>query len=230
MDDLGRGGHGSSQPAPAVRPARGRSPRPSANGMLSVVRRTLAPMTTLSTVPEWVRLPPPATVCMEGFLLRLYGRTKSPEVLGAWACLDWLGGWQGERTRGPLTRRGLPTEAAARGDMQVASAIAEGATYPSPTWWDGLGIAVSDRMPAEEWATRIASEYERHYCHGVRVAFGWLLGVVDDAALLAPIRDGEGARIPAADRDAYRRHLREIAQFDPGPEVPGERRRAIHTG
>lgn len=198
--------------------------------MLSVVGRTLAPMTTQSTVPEWVRPPPPAVVSTEAFLLRLYGRTKSPEVLGAWACLDWLGGWLDAKTRGPLTRRGLPTEAAARGDMQVASAIAEGETYPGPAWWDGHGIAVGDRMPVEEWATRIASEYERHYCHGVRVAFGWLLGVVDDAALMAPIRDGDGARIPTTDRDAYRRHLREIAQLGVGPEVPGERRRAIPTG
>ncbi len=198
--------------------------------MLSVVGRTLVPMRMLSTVPEWVRPPRPAVVRMEGFLLRLYGRTKSPEVLGAWACLDWLGGWLGEKTRGPLILRGLPTEAAARGDMRVASAIAEGETYPGPAWWDGHAIAVGDRMPVEEWATRIASEYERHYCHGVRVAFGWLLGVVDDPALLAPVRDGEGARISMVDREAYRCHLREIAQLAAGPEVPGDRRRAIPTG
>jgi len=169
-------------------------------------------MTTLSTVSGWVRQPPGAVMRVEDFLLRLYGRTKSPETLGSWACLDWLAARDGEQGRGPLTRRGLPVAAAARGDMQVADAIAEGEPYPGPRWWDARGIGIADRMSAAEWADRIVSRYERAYCHGVRVGFGWLLGVIDDAGHLAPVLDGEGDPIPPADRDAYAGHLRELVK------------------
>ena len=68
----------------------GAAPRLVGRRKLSVVGCTLVHMTTLSTVPEWVRPPSRAVMRMEDFLLRLYGRTKSPETLGAWACLDWL--------------------------------------------------------------------------------------------------------------------------------------------
>ena len=173
---------------------------------------TLARMTMLSTVPEWVRPPPRAVMRVEDFLLRLYGRTKSPETLGAWACLNWLAGRDGEQNRGPLTRRGLPVEAAARGDMHVADAIAEGEPFPGARWWSARGIAAADQMSAAEWLDRITSPYERTYCHGVRVAFGWLLGVIDDAGHLAPVLDEKGAPIPPADRDAYARYLRELVE------------------
>ncbi len=183
-------------------------------------------MLDLSTVPDWVRPPPRAVARMEDFLLRLRGRTKSAETLGAWASLYWLGASEGELTQGPLTRRGLPTEDAARGEFRVADAIAEGEPYPGPAWWEQRGIAAADRMPVTEWDIRIGSPYERYYCHGVRVALGWVLGIVDDPALLAPIRDGDGIHIPPADRDAYAAHLREIAQPSARPRT-GEQGRAV---
>ncbi len=168
---------------------------------------------------------------MEDFLLRLYGRTKSPETLGAWACLDWLAGRDSEQNRGPLTRRGQPVEAAARGDMHVADAIAEGEPYPGPRWWTAHGIADADRMSMTEWADRIVSPYERAYCHGVRVAFGWLLGVVDDVGHLAPVLDSEGAPIPAADRGAYARFLRDLVA-SPSSVAPAasQPRRSVPAG
>ncbi len=149
---------------------------------------------------------------MEDLLLRLRGRTQSAETLGAWAGLYWLVAPEGQRDLGPLTRRALPTEDVVRGEFRVADAIAEGEPYPGPVWWVERGIALADRMPAAEWDSRIGSSYERFYCHGVRVALGWVLGIIDDPALLAPIRDGDGVRIPLADRDAYAGYLREIAR------------------
>lgn len=177
-----------------------------------MVGRTLTDVSKLSTVPGWVRPPPLAVARMEDFLLRLRGRTKSAETLGAWAGLYWLVASEGERDRGPLTRRGLPTENAVRGEFWVADAIAEGGSYPRPAWWVQHSVAVADRMPVTEWNIRIGSPYERYYCHGARVALGWVIGIIDDPGLLAPIRDGDGVRIPPADRDAYARYLREIAR------------------
>lgn len=149
---------------------------------------------------------------MEDFLLRLRGRTQSAETLGAWTGLYWLVAPEGERDRGPLTRRARPTEEAVRGEFRVADAIAEGEPYPGPSWWVQRGIPGADRMPVSEWDVRIGSPYERFYCHGVRVALGWVLGIIGDPGLLAPIRDGYGVLIPPADRDAYANYLREIAR------------------
>lgn len=196
---------------------------------LSVANRTLTRMTMLSTVPEWVRPPPQTVMRMEDFLLRLYGRTKSPETLGAWACLDWLAGRGGEQSRGPLTRHGFPTAAAARGDMHVADAIAEGEPYPGPRWWAACGITSADQMSTAEWTDRIVSPYERAYCHGVRVAFGWLLGVIHDAGHLAPVLDGKGAPIPPADRDAYARYLRELVLPSAGSPAASRPGRTVPT-
>ncbi|MHA6784321.1 hypothetical protein ACVGOW_25495 [Pseudonocardia saturnea] len=83
-------------------------------------------MSKLSTVPGWVRPPPRAVVRMEDFLLRLRSRTQSAETLGAWASLYWPVAPEGERDRGPLTRRALSSEGAVRGEFWVADAIAEG--------------------------------------------------------------------------------------------------------
>jgi hypothetical protein len=169
-------------------------------------------MSELSTVPGWVRPPSRAVARMEDFLLRLRGRTQAAETLGAWAGLYWLVAPEGGRDRGPLTRRALPTEDMVRGEFRVADAIAEGEPYPGSAWWVQRGIPAAERMPVSEWDVRIGNPYERFYCHGVRVALGWVLGIIDDPALLAPIRDGNGALIPPADRDAYAEYLREIAR------------------
>jgi len=197
---------------------------------MSVASCTLTRMTMPNTVPEWVRPPQRVVMRLEDFLLRLYGRTKSPETLGAWACLDWLAGRDGEHNRGPLTRRGLPVKAAARGDMHVAAAIAEGEPYPGPRWWAARGIAAADQMSAAEWTDRIVSPYERAYCHGVRVAFGWLLGVIDDAGHLAPVLDGKGTPIPLADRDAYARYLRELVLPPNGSPATNRPGRTVAAG
>jgi len=189
-----------------------------------VVGRTLADMSDLSTVPGWVRPPPRAVARMEDFLLRLRGRTKSAETLGAWASLYWIAAPEGEGDQGPLTRRGRPTEDAARGEFRVADAITEGEPYPAAAWWAQRRIAATDRMPVAEWGIRVDSPYERYYCHGVRVALGWMLGIIDDPALLAPIRDGDGVSIPPADRNAYAGHLREIARPSARP-LAGEQGR-----
>jgi hypothetical protein len=63
----------------------------------------------LSSVPGWVRPSPDAIVAIEDYLLRLFGRTRSPEVLRGHSALACLGGAEGEQTLGPLARRaGLP--------------------------------------------------------------------------------------------------------------------------
>ncbi|MHA6784322.1 hypothetical protein ACVGOW_25500 [Pseudonocardia saturnea] len=84
---------------------------------------------------------------------------------------------------------------------------------------------MADRMPVTEWNIRISSPYERYYCHGVRVALGWVLGIIDDPALLAPIRDGDGVLITPADRDVYAGYLREISR-----PITRELDRAVSAG
>lgn len=99
-------------------------------------------------MPEWVR---PALYAVAGtseFLLWLFGRTRAPQALGAWSSLSWLDAAEGERTPGPLIRRGLPTEVAAWADLAVADADAD--ACPPPVWWAERGIAVPDRMPPEQ--------------------------------------------------------------------------------
>lgn len=165
--------------------------------------RTLTGMSKLRSVPGWVRPPLRSVSATEAFLLWLFGRTRSPDVLGAWTCLSWLGAEEGEQTPGPLVRRGLPTEVAAWTDMYVANQIAEGKPYPPSSWWASHGIDVRDRMTPQQWAERAGSLYERLHAHGTAVALAWLLGKVDDPTLMAPIRDGDGRLIPSADRDEY---------------------------
>jgi hypothetical protein len=162
----------------------------------------------LRSVPVWVRPPLEAVAAAEDYLLWLYDRTRSSEVLGSWTSLSWLGAFEGARTPGPLGRPGLPTELQAWQDATVASAIADGRRYPPSAWWAEQFIELDARMPPDQWALRIASPYERHYAHGVTVALCWLLGRVDDPSLMAPIRFGDGRLVPEADRERYRTELR----------------------
>jgi hypothetical protein len=177
--------------------------------------RTLLGMKRLSSVPEWVRPPLYAVAGTEEFLLWLFDRTRAPQALGSWSSLSWLVAAEGAQTPGPLVRRGLPTEVAAWGDMAVADLIANAEAYPPSSWWAEQGIALGDRMAREQWAERTGSLYERHYAHGVTVALAWLLGSIDDPALMAPIRDGDGEFIPPATREEYRSVLRKLSEPPP---------------
>lgn len=158
-----------------------------------------------------MRPPPYAVAGTEDFLLWLFGRTKAPQALGSWSSLSWLAAAEGERTPGPLGRPGLPTEVAARADLAVADAIANAEPYPPSAWWADRGIGLGDRMAHEQWAARTGSLYERHFAHGVTVALGWLLGSIDDPALMAPIRDGDGEFIPPATREEFGSVLRNLS-------------------
>lgn len=180
-------------------------------------------MARLQSVSGWVRPSLFAVAATEEFLLWLFDRTRAPQALGSWSSLSWLRAAEGERTPGPLVRHGLPTEVAAWADAAVADAIANGDPYPALSWWAVRGIDTEDRMTPEQWIPRTASLYERHYAHGVAVALGWLLGSIDDPALMAPIRDGDGECISAATRDEYRSVLRKLAE-------PPARARRSSTG
>ncbi|MFB9744690.1 hypothetical protein ACFFOU_26540 [Pseudonocardia sulfidoxydans] len=65
----------------------------------------------------------------------------------------------------------------------------------------------------------MGSGYIRHYAHGVTAALGWLVGETPDPRLMAPIRDGNGERIPEADREEYRATLWRLAR--PGQSIAG---------
>lgn len=177
---------------------------------------TVVSMSKLSGVPEWVCPRVRAVSGTESFLLWLFDRTRSPEVLGSWSSLSWLAGAEGEQTVSPLGRRGPPTEVVAWAEMTVANAVADGGRYPSSSWWAARGIDTRDRMPPEQWAARVGSGYEREYAHGVAVALGWLVGEVDDPTLMAPNRDGDGDLVVAADREEYRSVLRELSVTSAG--------------
>ncbi len=168
-------------------------------------------MGKLRSVPRWVCPSLRAVSGTESFVLWLYDRTCSPEALGVWSALFWLGGADGEQTPGPLVRAGMPSEVMAVAEMRVANAIADGGAYPAPSWWARNGIDASERMTPEQWAERVHSGYERHYAHGVTVALGWVLGEVHDPALMAPIRNGDGELIPEADREEYRTVLQKLS-------------------
>src|SRR6478752_3369042 len=60
--------------------------------LLWVCSCTLTDMARLSSVPDWVRPSLRAVASVEDYLLRLFGRTRSSEVLGGHAALAWLGG------------------------------------------------------------------------------------------------------------------------------------------
>lgn len=177
-------------------------------------------MAKLSTVPEWVRPPLRAVARVEDFMLRLYGRTKSPEVLGSWVCLSWLGAADGERTNAPFARC-LPTEVAAFRKLRIADRVAEGYRCPSPSWWAARGIEPGDRLTAAQWDEQIYNPHDRAHAHGVRVALGWLLGELDlhEVEHMAPIHFEDGRRIDPADRELYAERLRELVTPHAEPAV-----------
>lgn len=76
----------------------------------------------------------------------------------------------------------------------------------------------------------VENPYERFYCHGARVALGWVLGIINDPGLLTPIRDGDGAPIPDEDREVYRAHLRAIAPIPAVGCSASERDHGARTG
>lgn len=168
-------------------------------------------MARLRAVPRWVRPPLHAVARVEDFTLRLYGRTKSPEVLGAWISLSWLGAANGAQTSGPFGV-GWPTEVAAFRKLRIADQLAEGCPYPSSAWWASRGVEPADRMSVERWNEQAAHPVDRAHAHGVRVALGWLLGELDlhEASLMAPIHFEDGRLIGQGDRELYANRLREL--------------------
>src|SRR3954465_6019543 len=100
-------------------------------------------MARLTSVPHWVRPPLRAVDSVEGYLLRLFGRTRSSEALGGHAALAWLGGTDRDATGGPLVGRAAPDHVElAWSFLAVADVLAEGEPYPSANWWrERRGIA-----------------------------------------------------------------------------------------
>jgi hypothetical protein len=170
-------------------------------------------MARLMGVPDWVRPSKRAVAAVEDYLLRLFGRTRSSEALGGHAALAWLGGMDGDATVGPLVWRAGPDRVdLAWSFLAVADVLAEGDPYPSAAWWrERRGIGP---MSPLQWARRAESWVERQYAHGVTCALGWVLGEIDDPALMAPLHTGSGAVIPFAEREEYRIRLRACALPD----------------
>lgn len=177
-------------------------------------------MGRLRAVPEWVRPPLRAVARVEDFTLRLYDRTQSPEVLGAWTALSWLGGTESEQAPGPFAR-GLPTHVAAFQALRIADTVAEGCRRPSESWWAARGFDPGDRLDEELWDQLVRSLYDRAYAHGVRVALGWVLGELplDAAGAMAPIHHEDGQLVDAGDRELYAQRLRELAADGTAPAV-----------
>lgn len=88
---------------------------------LSVPTGTLRFMMTSHCLPGWVRPPRSAVTNTGQLLLRVAAKTGSPQALGSWVCLAWLGGEDGASTRGPL-RVGPPTAEAARTSLIISIA------------------------------------------------------------------------------------------------------------
>ena len=169
-------------------------------------------------MPGWVVPPLRAVARVEDFTLRLYDRTRSPEVLGAWTSLAWLGTTDlavGEQILGPYGR-GLPTHVAAFQALRIADALAEGYRHPPESWWAARGFDPAARIGAQEWEQLVYDLHERAHAHGVRVALGWLLGELPYEAVgsMAPIHHQDGRRVDAHDRELYAQRLRELADLD----------------
>ncbi|WP_141282391.1 hypothetical protein [Pseudonocardia hydrocarbonoxydans] len=164
-------------------------------------------MAKLSTVPAWVRRPLPAVAGVEDFLLRLYRRTESAEALAGFIALSWLGG---EAADGPLLWAAPPEERFARAFLAVADALAEGESYPPPEWWRAEAGCLAP-MTEAQWNERAGSWPERFYAHGVVCALGWVLGVFDDPAIMAPLHCGDGRSVGYGPREEWRVRLRACA-------------------
>lgn len=183
---------------------------PAGRAKLSVAGRTLDSMAKLSTIPGWVRRPLAAVSGVEHFLLRLYGRTKSPEALAGYSALSWLEGENGAETMGPLLWAAPPQERFANAFLAVADALAEGEPYPAPAWWRSEAGCLGP-MTQAQWSERAGSWPERFYAHGVVYALGWVLGLFDDPAVMAPLHCGDGSSVGYGAREEWRVRLRACA-------------------
>lgn len=192
---------------------------------MSEVGRTLASVARLSSVPGWVRPPLRAVADVEHYLLRLYGLLESPEALAGFSSLTWLGGDDGEQTRGPLVWRAAPTAAVADAFVRVANALADGEPYPSAGWWAREAPCLSP-MSLQQWDEHAGPLSQRCYAHGVVCALGWARGLFDDPAILAPIHRGDGSTVTYTEREEYRVRLR---GFVIPPGLPREQLRAWLT-
>lgn len=153
-------------------------------------------------------------------MLRMFDRIRSPEALGAWTSLHWFAEHDGEVPTDPMGRAWQPlTASVADSTMEIASSIASGDPFPPEEWWAGLGVVAAERVSPAEWAKRASSGYEQHYAHGVAVALGWTLGVIDDPRLMAPFRTGEGERLSFEVREQYRNILLALATGQTGPRA-----------
>ena len=96
--------------------------------------------------------------------------------------------------------------------LAVADVLAEGEPYPSASLVAGASRHRADVAVAVGEADGVL--VERQYAHGVTCALGWVLGEIDDPALMAPLHTGTGAVIPFAEREEYRIRLRACALPD----------------
>jgi len=167
-------------------------------------------MSRVSSVPGWVRPPLRAVAGVEHFLLRLYGRTESPEALAGYSALTWLAGDDGDQTSGPLVWRAPPEKRFADAFLAVADELAEGAAYPPPEWWREQAGCLGP-MDAQRWRERAGSPLARFYAHGVVCALGWALGVFADPAIMAPLHRWDGTTVEYGDRAEWRVRLRGYA-------------------
>lgn len=74
-------------------------------------------------------------------------------------------------------------------------------------------------MTEAQWIGRAGTWSERYYAHGVVCALGWVLGVFDDPAVMAPLHRGDGSSVGYGPREEWRVGLRACAV---PPHLTGE--------
>jgi hypothetical protein len=82
------------------------------------------------------------------------------------------------------------------------------------SWLGRSSLSLTFSLRASPIRRRADSWVERQYAHGVTCALGWVLGEIDDPALMAPLHNGAGAVIPFVEREEYRIRLRACALPD----------------
>lgn len=179
--------------------------------VLLVVGRTLVNMETgtIRRVPEWVPRSRLVVAAAEDFLLWLFGETGSPETLGSRVSLAWVGGIH--PTSPTIGQSVEASKRRAITEFMIADLISAGAPYPGAAWFGERGIPADSVPSAEFWEVHIGYASTRSHAHGIALAVGWVLGVIDELTYLTPVHWEDGTPLSDVDRQACANVLHAIS-------------------